>query len=219
MRAAAWRSTCTAAINTESAAALEGSWIAEQLAGPGWVVCPEFLDTAAVRALATESRAQWEEGQFRAARIGIGDSLQLRPEIRSDYVHWLDENALSPAQQGYFAAIDALRRQLNQQLYLGLFGFEAHLAVYPPGASYRRHLDQFRGAAHRQVSCILYLNTDWGPEDGGQLRLYPADQPAGVDVQPRAGTLACFLSADIEHEVLPARRERFSLTGWLRTRA
>jgi SM-20-related protein len=38
-------------------------------------------------------------------------------------------------------------------------------------------------------------------------------------VQPEGGTLACFLSADFEHEVLPAARPRLSLTGWFRRRA
>ena len=35
---------------------------------------------------------------------------------------------------------------------------------------------------------------------------------------PQAGTLALFLSADMPHEVLPATRERLSLTGWFRRR-
>jgi SM-20-related protein len=39
------------------------------------------------------------------------------------------------------------------------------------------------------------------------------------DVLPVAGTLVCFLSDRFEHEVLPATRERLSLTGWFRRRA
>ncbi len=67
------------------------------------------------------------------------------------------------------------------------------------------------------ISCILYLNPDWTPEDGGLLRIYPPDatDEAGIDVVPHAGTFVCFLSDRIPHEVLPARRERFSLTGWM----
>jgi SM-20-related protein len=33
-------------------------------------------------------------------------------------------------------------------------------------------------------------------------------------VSPCAPTLVAFLSERFEHEVLPARRERLSLTGW-----
>jgi len=39
-----------------------------------------------------------------------------------------------------------------------------------------------------------------------------------VGVLPEGGKLVVFLSESMEHEVLPASRERFSLTGWLRLR-
>jgi SM-20-related protein len=37
-------------------------------------------------------------------------------------------------------------------------------------------------------------------------------------VLPQAGSLLLFLSADMPHEVLPASRDRLSLTGWFRRR-
>jgi len=37
-------------------------------------------------------------------------------------------------------------------------------------------------------------------------------------VLPQAGTLACFLSGEIPHEVLAAQRPRMSLTGWFKQR-
>jgi SM-20-related protein len=36
-----------------------------------------------------------------------------------------------------------------------------------------------------------------------------------LDVLPQAGRLVCFRSEQIEHEVLPATRPRFSITGWI----
>ena len=54
-------------------------------------------------------------------------------------------------------------------------------------------------------------------EHGGALRLYLADQTE-LDVLPSAGTLVLFISAELPHEVLPATRERLSLTGWFRRR-
>lgn len=188
--------------------------IVTDLAGPGWSVCANFMPAECTAALARECVQKRDSGGFRAARVGIGGNLQLRPEIRSDQVHWLDENALSPAQQDYFTAIENLRRALNQQLYLGLFEFEAHLTVYPSGAHYLRHLDRFRGSEHRVVSCILYLNHAWQPAHGGQLRLHPASSEP-VDVAPTAGTLVSFLSESMSHEVLESRQPRLSVTGWL----
>jgi SM-20-related protein len=53
------------------------------------------------------------------------------------------------------------------------------------------------------------------------LRLYPnPDAPeAGIDVLPLGGRLVTFLSDGLPHEVLPARRERASITGWLKRRS
>jgi SM-20-related protein len=118
-------------------------------------------------------------------------------------------------------ALEALRLALNNTLWLGLFSFDAHYALYPPGAFYRRHRDQFRGSAAssdvRVISCAIYLNENWTLADGGALRIY--DGQRAREVPPAAGTLVCFLSERFEHEVLPATRERLALTGWFRRRA
>jgi len=188
----------------------------------GWHVHENFLSAAEVAALAAETRALWaEEDAFRQAGVGVGPTLKVRPEIRSDYVLWLDPAAPTPAQLPYVALLEQLRFAINQALFLGLFEFEGFLAVYPPGSFYQKHLDNFLGARHRLVTCVLYLNPAWQPGDGGELRLYPDENlPAQfVDIAPRGGTLACFLSERFPHEVLPARQERFSLTGWFRLRA
>lgn len=193
------------------------SGIAEALANRGWSVAPAFLDPRDTGRLACECLERWRTGQFRHARIGHGRTLQLRPEIRNDQVNWLDPAHPSRAQRRYFDALERLRLAINSCLYLGLFEFEGHFTVYSPGASYQRHLDQFAGVRQRAVSCILYLNEDWQTADGGALRLYPAPERT-EDVLPAGGTLVSFLSDRLEHEVLPARRQRLSITGWFRTR-
>ena len=200
----------------ETLADVEG--LADDIASQGWSVRKNFLSPALVRELAREGRELWDEGTFRRAGVGTGTDLRVREDVRTDFIHWLDEESVeSPALGSYFATIEALRAAINRRLYLGLFRFEAHLAVYPPGAFYTRHLDRFQHAPQRVVSVILYLNDAWQANDGGELRL-ELDDGATLDVPPEAGTLACFLSAERYHQVLPARRERFSLTGWLRTR-
>jgi SM-20-related protein len=47
--------------------------------------------------------------------------------------------------------------------------------------------------------------------------LYLADL-SHRDIYPRAGTLLLFLSAQFEHEVLPATRDRMSIACWMRQR-
>lgn len=190
--------------------------IVDELANHGWSRQPLFVPAALTRALAAECRQRSAEGELSPASVGRGIGQEVRETIRGDHIQWL-EPGHSEACDRYLDIMEGLRQALNQGLYLGLEDFECHFALYPQGAFYRRHLDRFRDDDRRAVSAVLYLNEDWQPEDGGQLRMFLAD---GVehDVQPEAGTLVVFLSGDIPHEVLPAGRERLSLTGWFRRR-
>lgn len=189
------------------------------LAEQGWVVLPAFLPLEQVQALREQAQAQWQAGDFHAAGIGRGQELNVNEAVRNDHVQWL-ERAQTGALADYQDFIEHLRQSLNQQLYLGLFEFEAHFAVYPPGAFYKRHLDNFRGTSARLITAIVYLNEDWCESDCGQLRFYTDGTDGGdfVDIFPHAGSLVLFRSTRFWHEVMPARRERFSVTGWLRER-
>jgi SM-20-related protein len=197
-----------------------GERIALRLADRGWCVTPEFLSPRLVGELRGEAERFWEEGGFHPAGVGRGAEAQVRSEVRTDRVNWLDPHTGSDAQRRYLHALEELRRAINRELFLGLFDYEGHLAIYPPGGYYRRHLDQFRGIGLRTVSCILYLNRDWTDADGGQLRLYtdPNEPSHYEEILPLGGQLVTFLSARFPHEVLPARRPRISLTGWFRRR-
>ncbi|MEZ5451621.1 MAG: 2OG-Fe(II) oxygenase [Thiothrix sp.] len=193
--------------------------IADALADTGWIVLPEFLSLGDVRELRTQAQAQWQVGGFHAAGIGRGQALNVNEAVRSDQVQWL-ERASSGALADYQAFIEALRQNLNRLLYMGLHEFESHFAVYPPGAFYKPHVDNFRGTSARLLTAALYLNEGWQECDGGQLRFYTSGDNGGdyLDIFPHAGTLVLFLSTRFWHEVMPARRERFSITGWLRGR-
>lgn len=192
--------------------------IADQVAANGYAVVPDFLSADGIRALAHDLRQLQAQDDMRSA--GIGKDAELSQAVRGDFIHWLDETTASPAQRDYLQRLENLRQAFNQTLYLGLFEFEGHFASYPPGAFYRKHLDQFQHDGQRALSCILYLNDTWQASDGGQLRLYLDDSGKGDyrDINPTGGTLIVFLSARYWHEVLPATRERLSITGWFRTR-
>lgn len=195
--------------------------LAQRLALQGWGICERFVSVETLDALRQAAETAWARGEFRAAGVGRGRARQLQAEVRGDQVLWLNECA-APAVRRFLARdIEALRVQLNAATLLGLFEFEGHFAVYPPGSFYRRHLDRFRDAGERTVSLVLYLNRDWQAGDGGELRLFIPENSGErvLQVMPAAGTLVCFLSAEIPHEVLPAARPRFSLSGWFRQRA
>lgn len=189
--------------------------IADGLRQRGWQLVTDFLPAAQVRALEQECRELAAAAALTPAATGRGEGRQLGG-LRGDSTRWLDAAAPSAAQLPYWAAMTSLRQGLNSRLLLGLESLEAHYALYPPGAGYARHRDRFRDDDARVLSSVLYLNADWTATDGGALRLYLDE--GEHDVLPRGGTLALFLSAEIEHAVLPAQRERLSIAGWLRRR-
>jgi SM-20-related protein len=190
--------------------------IPEELARAGHCIRENFAGLDEVAALLADFERERAAGRFTPAGVGRGDARVARPDIRRDEIRWLDPTRPAPAQRPVLTRLAGLQRELNERLFLGLWDFEAHYAHYAPGGFYLPHVDAFRDDDRRTVSFILYLNREWKPEDGGELRLHLAGGP--LDVAPRAGTLACFLSRDIRHEVRPSRAARRSLTGWFRRR-
>ena len=191
----------------------EAGVVADSLAQTGYCVVPDFLTAAQVAALAQDAREL--RPQFQPAGTG---AQHVRDElVRGDATLWLNAPGANLPQRDVLARFEALRLALNRALQLGLFDFECHYALYPAGASYRRHRDRLRNDEARVLSCALYLNQGWQPGDGGELRLY-LPRAAPLDILPQGGYLVAFLSERFEHEVRPARRERLSLTGWFRRR-
>ncbi len=192
--------------------------VALGLTHAGYAIIDSFLSLEESRQLRAFSAAHFSGGAFRKAGVGRRDNYQLDGLVRGDFIRWIDRAALDPAYHFFLDRIDELVRHLNRSCYLGIRDQELHFAVYPPGAGYQRHLDVFRGTAARKVSVVCYLNEDWQEGDGGQLRLFLPDGDGETvkDIFPLAGRLACFLSETIEHAVLPASRERYSITGWLK---
>jgi len=191
--------------------------IIDALAAQNWAVRKDFLPIDAVEALSEEARQLWLAGRFARAGIGRGSERRIRDDVRGDHIFWLDESALTPAQSVCWSEIEALRSELNRELFLGLVSVEAHYAFYPPGAFYQKHVDRFSDSDERAISFSLYLNSDWKEEYGGQLGLYAGDHR--IEIFPRAGTFVTFRSDNLPHEVTPAERDRFSLTGWFRRRS
>jgi SM-20-related protein len=194
--------------------------IVDELARQGFAVVDGFLSPLLVAQLAREAQALWSEDAFHPAGTGRGDGFRLDTQVRTDHVKWLDSDALTPAQHMVVHRLEGLRTAINHALFLGLFELELHLALYPPGSFYRKHLDQFRGDGQRVVTTILYLNAEWNEVDGGALRLYTRSEDVSdyEDIMPIGGRLVSFLSARFPHEVLPTRRERISITGWFKQR-
>jgi len=190
--------------------------VAAALEQQGYCVTDSLLPDGLPEALRDDCLAAEAAGGLRPAAVGRGHVRHDRT-LRGDSTLWFDEEPEQPARAGLLRVTDRLRVSLNRRLLLGLQSFEAHYALYPPGAGYVRHLDRFRDDDLRTLSFVAYLNPQWPADAGGELRLH-LDQHV-VDVVPQLGRCVLFLSADIEHEVLPARLPRYSIAGWFRRRA
>ena len=188
--------------------------ICDALRDRGACRLPDFPDAAATLALREDLLRLRDAGALVPAAVGRGAGRGQRTEIRGDATLWLDDPRAGAAAGAYLAALDGLRVAINRRLFLGADEVEAHYAEYPAGARYARHRDRFRDDDARVVSFVTYLNPDWRDDDGGALRLALAD--GDIDLVPRTGSI-CFLS-ELEHEVLPATRDRRSIAAWMRRR-
>ena len=192
--------------------------IANDLALHSWAKCDYFLDETTCDQLIAEIHSLRAANLMRPAGVGRGKDYALASSIRSDAIHWLDEAALSPAQTLACGKLNDLRQTLNRELFLGLRELEVHLTHYGPSGHYDKHVDNFQGQSSRILSCVVYLNKGWTIDDGGLLRIFAPDDDSLLiaEVEPRLGTLACFLSREVPHEVSTTTKDRLSLTGWFR---
>ena len=184
------------------------------LTNKGWCVFDNALPVDLADALLAESRSD-EEKRYRPAGIGREDLHQTETQVRTDDIQWL--KGTTEAQSQYLDLMEQLRTCLNRELFLGLFDYECMFARYLEGAFYKTHRDAFVGERNRVLSTVLYLNPRWQESDRGQLVLYRQDETTGLArILPTHNRLVLFLSEQFPHEVLPAGRSRYSLTGWFR---
>ncbi len=158
---------------------------------------------------------------FKQAGIGRAQDHTLNTFIRTDAICWITDN--SEASSAWVSWAESLQVFLNRRLFLGLFSFESHFAHYAKGDFYKKHKDAFKGEGNRVLSVVVYLNKHWNPTDGGELVIYNNQLPDSslidntkTTVIPDFGTIVVFLSEEFPHEVLPAKRDRYSIAGWFR---
>lgn len=196
--------------------------IAQELSEKGYSIQPNALPADLAASLLSNIKTMPGE-KFKRAGIGRDKLHVVNKFVRTDEICWITGD--SDAGQQWLDWTNLLKEELNRRLFLGLFSFESHFAHYAPNDYYKKHLDAFKGEANRVLSMVVYLNPGWLPEDGGELVIYTADQedengsnkPTDViKVTPAYATLVAFLSEEFPHEVLPAKRDRYSIAGWYR---
>lgn len=187
--------------------------ILDALVDRGYAIVPGFLPQTIAEPLYQEA-SQIASPHWQTAAIGRAESHAINTMVRNDRIIWLDD--ASAYGEPFLNIMEQLRQAVNRSLFMGLFDYECHLAHYPKGAFYKKHLDAFKGKSNRKLTTVLYLNPEWSEADGGQLVIYGKRGEVLETVLPQRGTLVVFLSDQFVHEVLPSQRDRFSLTGWFR---
>lgn len=191
--------------------------IADQLTDKGWCVLNDYFDTVLVDQLNSDILHYQTANQLSHAGIGRGTDFKIDLTVRSDKTQWLSRT--TEAQCRFLDSMEAMRVALNRRLFLGLFEYESHFALYEKGSFYRKHKDSFEGNANRILSTVTYLNKNWQTKNGGQLIIYNSDTDTEreiIRVQPHAGTFVIFMSEDVVHEVSITQHPRTSIAGWFR---
>lgn len=185
----------------------------DKMAEQDYAIIDDFLENHLVEQVMSYFTLKEEENVFHKAAIGSSGNELIINEVRGDYTFWLDKSRDTELSQ-LFEVLEEVKFWINRMCFLSLSDYEFHLAHYPEGSFYKRHLDQFAERNNRMISLIIYLNKDWKNGDGGELRIYPEGKNS-LDIQPLFNRCILFRSDTLEHEVLKANKDRRSVTGWM----
>ena len=186
------------------------SWM-DELAAQDYVVIDDFIDNNLYKEIKNFLLKKIDA--FDQAGIGALDQNIIKKSIRGDKTYWLNKDRDTELND-FWVLLAETKSTLNRYCYLSLSGDEFHLAHYPSGGFYARHLDQFDGRNNRMISMIIYLNENWQPGDGGQLEILDKNRELQL-VDPIAKRCVLFKSDKVPHAVLKSFKDRYSLTGWL----
>ncbi|CAO3588167.1 unnamed protein product [Absidia cylindrospora] len=198
----------------------------------GWTQLDTLLDLDCVKGARKEADTMLANGTFTPAsqvKSNVDDPYR-DVNARDDAIIWLDpeDKTNSPYLQ---KVLDFFNGPLHDDLasMIRLNGkTEYQLAYYhPDNAQYEKHRDALptdnaQDTSQRRITAILYLNPGFTGGDGGELKLFGNENAQGyLDsadrvIHPLLGRVVIFLSGVMDHAVLPAKKERFALTAWMR---
>lgn len=190
--------------------------IIEGILSNGYAICDDFLSTSEVAGLLESFHERYNSGVFMHAGTGKSGEVKKSVLTRGDEIFWLEVGSTNPAERVYLDRSKRLIDYINRTCFLGIKDSEMHFAKYGVGKFYKRHRDTFQSQKGRVLSVILYLNSSWVSEDGGNLLIYKEkdQQEMVITISPIAGRLVCFESEKLDHEVTETFRDRYSVTGW-----
>jgi SM-20-related protein len=191
--------------------------IIDDLLNQQFSIVDDFFSETETTSLRDSLLSKYQEDEFKKAAIGNQFNEQIIKSIRGDFISWIDENNANQAESLFFGKVEDFVQYMNRTCFLGIQDKEFHYALYPEGTFYKKHLDTFQNDSRRKLSIVCYLNEeDWKEEFGGELVIYKENED--IAILPMKGRVVIFESQVLEHEVKPVKKERLSITGWLKTR-
>ena len=178
-------------------------------------IAENFLSEPLSLNLKENLKTLYQESQLQSAGTGKNTKVEYNKLFRSDLIYWLDRTHNNIHENGFLDLMDDFVTYLNATCYTGITNYEFHYTLYEKGSFYKKHLDQFRNNDSRKYSMIMYLNSEWKEDDGGELCIHHGDK--SQNISPVNGRTVLFKSNELEHEVLITNKPRMSITGWLKS--
>ena len=113
--------------------------------------------------------------------------------------------------------LSVIASSLSPHLPLPNLTHQAIKLQYNRGGCFPMHFDSDADIDGRFITCIWYLNPNWSPGDGGELRLYPFPASSAITIAPLHDRMVLFQSRSMLHRVLPSLKDRYCFTIWLST--
>ena len=177
-------------------------------------IAEHFLSESLAAHLKENLTALFAENKMQQAGTGNRALVHHNERMRGDSIHWLDRAHNDEHENTFFDLMDRFVKFLNENCYTGISSYEFHYTLYTPGTFYKKHMDRFQNDDSRKFSMIMYLNTGWVAQDGGELCIY--QKTGSQNIAPLNGKVVFFKSNELEHEVLITHKNRMSITGWLK---
>ncbi|GMI30463.1 hypothetical protein TeGR_g14306 [Tetraparma gracilis] len=177
------------------------SYIGDLLTTNGYAVIDGFFNGDNSEGSKTSKFRDEVKGAYEAGKLPeIGGLVDGRDgkntsyatsEIRGDYIGWFDgkesegwDPALFP---DYVLKVSTLVNELKEHVRGKDGAGEANakaldkvtsrsrcmVTCYPKGGKYTKHVDNGGSVGNgRRLTCLFYLNEEWAPGDGGELKVY-----------------------------------------------
>ncbi|KAI8338772.1 hypothetical protein EDC96DRAFT_611231 [Choanephora cucurbitarum] len=197
----------------------------EELYGTGWTEIEGLIDLDTLKGASQEAQqlAHWIPSTTNSGSIR-----------RDDEIVWFNTENEPNENEGIVKAPPHLKSivdYVHTHLYKDLAKMiklngqnEYQLSHFAPGGCYGRHRDAFPtdDPDQRRITVLIYLSSEWTPQDGGELKVCsPVDQsglPKGADrvLSPTLGRIFIALSGAVDYEILATQKDRYAFHAWFR---